>query len=137
MTYLVMKDCIFVKNNNGKGTFKLIDTLNLRQLGDAKFNGTIKNVSVDYQDGLWLVGYLNTQAARNDLGSWARELMEGNFQISNQLWHLCRIPDEDYFKKHHPIRHKAYKSWVENNIHDYQAFCAGIDKQFGKLINSI
>ena len=134
MTYLTVKDCIFVKNNSGEGAFKLIETPDFQHLLDTKLESETKTVSIDYQDGLWLVGYLNTQISLNDLKNWTKNKITGIFQISNQLWHLCRIPDEDYFKKHHPIRHKAYKSWVENNIHDYQAFCAGIDKQFGKLI---
>jgi hypothetical protein len=50
------------------------------------------------------------------------------------MWQYCQVPDFDFYKQDRPERFHAYMSWIEANMRDKDAFLAGIDEQFEKLI---
>ena len=131
--YLVSKRGIY--EHTYKGNWKLIKSDNIDFLND--FESESKFSIVSYQHGMWLVGYLNTEVAKNDVKNWCRMGADhgGWFAIlASGTFKSCPVPDFDYYKAIYPDRFNAYMKWVEDNMRDKDKFLSGIDNEFEKLI---
>ena len=120
------------------GSFKLVQTDNVQQCVDEKFESEIKNIKINFLYGLWIIGYLNTEMSFRHVDTFTRKTARQTtgfiYEISSNLWPLLQVPDYDHYKTNHPKQFQDYMDWIENNMRDKDAFLAGIDEQFGKLI---
>lgn len=132
--YLISKRRIM--SNSYQGSWKLIKCNNFKEILNDKFEGEIKNCKLDYEYGLWLVGYLNTKY--NIIESYSiTKPKPGDvkmYELSNNLWRYCQVPDYDYYKNNYPEKFNKYMKWIENNVGNKDEFLSGIDKQFEFLI---
>lgn len=136
------KTYLICKRNIGSGShrpyFKLVQIADIAVLLSELAESNVRYCEVDHKIGRWLLGYLNTNTAvcglravfKNAIASTDKWLI----LITTNLWPLLQVPDFDYYKQNHPERFQAYMSWVEANMRDKDAFLAGIDEQFEKLI---
>ena len=132
--YLISKRRIM--SNSYKGRWKLIQCNNFKKILDDKFEGEIKNYKINYEYGLWLIGYLNTKYNIIEYYSITKP-KPGNikmYELSNNLWQYCQVPDINYYKNNYPERFNKYMKWIEDNMKDKDKFLSGIDEQFGFLI---
>lgn len=140
--YLIVKRriCITPQGDGYKGAFKLVKVSNFRKILDSQFEGEVKNSQIDYIYGLWLIGYLNTTKAFESIQSWGNKLRQpykdggATYELSNNLWSYCQVPDFDYYKTNRPDKFTVYMTWIEHNMKDRDIFLAGIDVEFQKLI---
>jgi len=148
--YKMITKCRLCAKNDGnnnliinelRGNFKLIRTCNFKNFLNSKLEGEIKNFDVEYNYGLWLIGYLNTIHIWNYKVNWANRTRAKykhggiTYELSNSKWKNLRVPDYDYYKENKPQQFNNYMKWIEDNIHDKDKFLEGIDDQFERLIN--
>jgi hypothetical protein len=118
------------------GGFKITSDLSGAEIGSE-----VIYARLDYQRAMFFMGYLNTRTAYQHVDLYTKKLTGAGYKpgvhrhrFSVQLIDSMIIPDFDFYKQDRPERFEAYMSWVEANMRDKDAFLAGIDEQFEKLI---
>ncbi len=134
--YLVGKSGMY--EHTYAGNWKLIRAgEGIKKQLQSDLESEIKYAVVSYEHGLWLIGYLNTNNAKKYVstycklganhGGWLAILAAGTIKA-------CQVPDFDWYKTNKPQEHAAFLKWVEDNMRDKDAFLAGVDAEFEKLI---
>jgi len=137
--YALAVKCRICDRKDGKntGNFKLIHTDDFDSILHSKFKGEIKNCSVSKDHGLWLIGYFNTYIHFKYIDTFSNKIGKNDnaaYELTNNLWPFCQVPDFDYYKQNRPKQFAAYMEWIEENMHDKDEFLNGIDEEFDKLI---
>jgi protein-tyrosine phosphatase len=93
---------------------------------------------VNREEGMWLVGYLNTNTNLMLSMKLGKILQHGNgvyrIRFSVSKMDTLPIPDFDYYKQNHFERFERYMKWIESRMINKEEFLNGIDEQFALLI---
>ena len=122
------------------GNWKLIKGSNIKHelQNDQKVVSYNFVIHVSYKHGLWLLGYLNTHTSKHYFPNYfkhaGRPSNEWCVSVTHGTLDILQVPDFDWYKTNKPQQHAAFLKWVEDNMRDKDAFLAGIDKEFEKLI---
>jgi len=133
--YLIFKRAVY--EHTCAGSFKLIKTQNIKDLVNNKLESQIMHPSVDFNHGLWLIGFLNTNCFKQLIQKFTVAMPQHGgwcIKFASNKWPLLRVPDFDYYKINHPEQFVVFMKWVEDNMRLKDTFLAGINAEFQKLI---
>lgn len=135
--YHIIFKCIY-----GQGTvkpaFKLVRHENIDEYITNNFHSEIKIVTLAHKQlAVCLFGYFNSLVFEGYLCRHSKRGAENRvwvLQLAANTFAHIPVPDFDFYKQDRSERFAAYMSWIEANMRDKDAFLAGIDEQFEKLI---
>jgi hypothetical protein len=140
--YLAVRCTLSVKKGESEaayyqGNFKLARTGDPGAWSETNGESEIKIAKISRRHGFFVCAYLNTRLAYQYLDTWTKAKRADDwpaYQLTASLWPLLQVPDYDWYLANRPEQHKAFLAWVEANMRDKDAFLAGIDEEFEKLI---
>jgi hypothetical protein len=104
-----------------------------------KFSSRVKYFKTNPEIAKWLVGYLNTNDAKNRVEEYTLVIKKykdkgGVYQLNWNTFKSCRVPDFNYYLKNYPEKFNEYLKWIEENMKNKEKFLTGINEQFELLI---
>ncbi|MDP1712909.1 MAG: hypothetical protein Q8K86_10695 [Candidatus Nanopelagicaceae bacterium] len=104
-----------------------------------QFESEIKYKKINYNFGLFLMGFLNSSHGTSEVMNRAKFVkLNSNgskvYTISTPHLQGFAVPDYDFYLLDRPERVKAYLVWIETNMRDKEAFLKGIDQEFERMI---